>query len=61
MGKQFVHLQLKLDLYSLVHGTTFAIFSSPCQRQCELLPSLGIRRLSFLHQVSDAGSGEPLV
>jgi hypothetical protein len=21
-------------------------FSSPCQRQCELLPSLGIRRLS---------------
>ena len=22
----------------------FAIFSSPCQRQCELLPSLGVRR-----------------
>ena len=31
---------------------------------CELLPSLGIRHLSsinFSHQVSDAGSGEPLV
>ena len=24
----------------------FSIISSPCQRQCELLPSLGIRRLS---------------
>ena len=23
----------------------FAVFSSPCQRQCELLPSLGIRDL----------------
>jgi hypothetical protein len=22
------------------------IFSSPCQRQCELFPSLGVRRLS---------------
>jgi len=24
----------------------FIVFSSPCQRQCELLPSLGIRRPS---------------
>ena len=27
----------------------FAIFSSPCQRQCDLLPSLGIRRLSSIN------------
>jgi hypothetical protein len=25
------------------------IFSSPCQRQCELFPSLGIRRLLTFH------------
>jgi hypothetical protein len=25
------------------------VFSSPCQRQCELLPSLGIRRLLTFH------------
>ena len=25
------------------------IFSSPCQRQCELLPSLGVRRPSTFH------------
>jgi hypothetical protein len=25
------------------------IFSSPCQRQCELLPSLGVRRLLTFH------------
>ena len=25
------------------------IFSSPCQMQCELLPSLGIRRLLTFH------------
>ena len=47
------------------------LFSSPCQRQSELLPSLGVgcpwsvvRRPSsanFPHQVSDTGSGEPLV
>ena len=42
----------------------FFIFSSLCQRQCELLPSLVVRHLSsinFSHQVNDAGSGEPLV
>jgi hypothetical protein len=42
----------------------FVVFSSPCLWQSELLPSLGVRRLSsvnFSHQVSDAGSGEPLV
>jgi hypothetical protein len=27
----------------------FHIFSSPCQRQCELLPSLGIRRPLTFH------------
>jgi hypothetical protein len=25
------------------------IFSSPCQRQCELLPSLGVHRLSSVN------------
>jgi hypothetical protein len=25
------------------------IFSSPCQKQCQLLPSLGIRRLLTFH------------
>ena len=42
----------------------FVVFSSPCLWQSELLPSLGVRRLSsvnFSHQVSDAGSGELLV
>jgi hypothetical protein len=42
----------------------FVVFSSPCLWQGELLPSLGVRRLSsvnFSHQVSDAGSVEPLV
>jgi hypothetical protein len=35
-------------------GSTFiikfiVIFSSPCQRQCELLPSLGVRRPLTFH------------
>ena len=25
-------------------GVSYHVFSSPCQRQCELLPSLGVRR-----------------
>jgi len=25
---------------------TLSVISSPCQRQCEILPSLGVRRLS---------------
>jgi hypothetical protein len=29
--------------------TTRYLFSSPCQRQCELLPSLGVRRLLTFH------------
>jgi hypothetical protein len=28
---------------------TLTIFSSPCQRQCELLPSLGVCRLLTFH------------
>jgi hypothetical protein len=28
---------------------TFFFISSPCRRQCELLPSLGIHRLSFVN------------
>ena len=30
-------------------GAVFRIISSPCQRQCELLPSLGIRRPLTFH------------
>ena len=30
-------------------GKLSDLFSSPCQRQCELLPSLGVRRLSFVN------------
>jgi hypothetical protein len=30
-------------------GIFLFIFSSPCQRQRELLPSLGVRRLSFVN------------
>jgi hypothetical protein len=30
---------------------TFPFFSSPCQKQCELLPSLGVRRLSSIREV----------
>ena len=29
--------------------TALLIFSSPCQRQCELLPSLGVRRPLTFH------------
>jgi hypothetical protein len=34
-----------------IKGTLFfySIFSSPCQRECELLPSLGIHRLSSVN------------
>ena len=32
-----------------VMGIYCGVFSSPCQRQCELLPSLGIRRLSSVN------------
>ena len=35
-------------LYELMFSIRY-IFSSPCQRQCELLPSLGIRRLSSVN------------
>jgi hypothetical protein len=27
----------------------FSVFSSPCQRQCEFLPSLGVRRPLTFH------------
>jgi hypothetical protein len=35
-------------LYELMFSIRY-IFSSPCQRQCELLPSLGIRRPSSVN------------
>ena len=34
---------------ALKFSSDFCIFSSPCQRQCELLPSLGIRRPLTFH------------
>jgi hypothetical protein len=36
-------------LYELMFSIRY-IFSSPCQRQCELLPSLGIRRFLKIGQ-----------
>jgi hypothetical protein len=36
-------------LYFEFELLTFILFSSPCQRQSELLPSLGIRRLLTFH------------
>ena len=35
--------------YFLAKGRFHSIFSSPCQRQCELLHSFGIRRLSSIN------------
>ena len=40
---------MKQDKLELVLWPWFFIFSSPCQRQCELLPSLGVRRLSSVN------------
>jgi hypothetical protein len=40
------------DLYSIF------IFSSPCQRQCELLPSLGVRRPLTFHILIFSSSGQ---
>jgi hypothetical protein len=41
-----VHLAEGFQRFSNSSGTTVPIFSSPCQRQSELLPPLGIRRPS---------------
>jgi len=38
--------QMCIYVYDLLRGSRHLIFSSPCQRQCELLPSLGVRRPS---------------
>jgi len=35
--------------YKLIEDFFLFIFSSPCQRQCEFLPSLGVRRLLTFH------------
>ena len=35
-------------LYNIGHSIN-DVFSSPCQRQCELFPSLGVRRLSSVN------------
>ena len=33
----------------IIIASHFVLFSSPCQRRCELLPSLGVRRLSSVN------------
>ena len=43
ISRQFYNGQLLLKCF-LVN-----LFSSPCQRQCDLLPSLGVRRLLTFH------------
>jgi hypothetical protein len=35
--------------YQVSIHLAFIVFSSPCQRQCELLPSLGVRRPLIFH------------
>ena len=40
-----IFVKMNIDKYRLLHG----IFSSPCQRQCELLPSLGVCRPSSIN------------
>jgi hypothetical protein len=40
---------LSLFAYSGVQHIFCCVFSSPCQMQCELLPSLGVRRLSSVN------------
>jgi hypothetical protein len=43
-------VRIMLDLFKLRFvKEKKSIFSSPCQRQCELLPSLGIRRPLTFH------------
>ena len=42
--------KLHIDTIGFVHlALPIRFFSSPCQRQCDLLPSLGIRRLLTFH------------
>jgi hypothetical protein len=45
--------QRLIDISSYLHINTWTrylcILSSPCQRQCELLPSLGVCRLSSVN------------
>jgi hypothetical protein len=42
---------IELKWYMNTHWMLPTIFSSLCQRQCELLPSLGVRRQSSCHVV----------
>jgi hypothetical protein len=35
--------------YSILTIGLLSVFSSPCQRQCELLPSIGVRRPLTFH------------
>ena len=42
----YVHLGFTPSCYSF---SSFNLLSSPCQRQCELLSSLGVRRLSSVN------------
>jgi hypothetical protein len=45
-----VSLMVKVGFLDFIHTTRNIIFfSSPCQRQCELLPSLDVRRLLAFH------------
>ena len=44
----FFFIDLHCTIFFSCHGLIY-FFSSPCQRQCELLPSLGVRRLSSVN------------
>jgi hypothetical protein len=47
--KFYLKFLLKTAWPRYIFFVSLNFFSSPCQRQCELLPSLGIRRLNFSH------------
>jgi hypothetical protein len=52
--------RFRLTVLIIMYNHVFSIVSSPCQRQCELLPSLGIRRpLTFHILIFSSETPEP--
>jgi hypothetical protein len=47
--KHLIRIMSSCILDTLLSFMFLFFFSSPCQRQCELLPSLGVRRLSSVN------------
>ncbi len=49
MEQKWIKMIWKLQLLKRRMVNFFFLFRSPCQRQCELLPSLGVRRMSSVN------------